>query len=104
MAHTSTPWTMEVTHVTTAQTPFVYIDHKIAEFESIGICNLSLNGCVEYAAFIVKAVNAHDDLVASRDRALLTVATIVTWLEVNQPDVFKRGLWEVLAAKSEVQS
>ena len=35
----------------------------------------------------VDALNRH------RERQ---IAAIVTWLEANQPDVFSRGLWEVI--------
>ena len=30
-----------------------------------------------------------------------TIASIIEWLETNQPDVFRRGLWDAIAAKKE---
>ena len=44
------------------------------------------------------AWEAADALEASSDEYKTKLTTIVSWLEVNQPDVFRRGLWDALYA------
>lgn len=39
------------------------------------------------------------DLLHERDALRANVRCMVLWLEANQPDVFRRGLWDALAAK-----
>lgn len=39
------------------------------------------------------------DLLHERDAIRAKVRCMVLWLEANQPDVFRRGLWDALAAK-----
>jgi hypothetical protein len=36
------------------------------------------------------------DLKAERDAANVKLTQMVVWLEANQPDVFKRGIWDSL--------
>ncbi len=40
----------------------------------------------------------YQDAMAERDEALAKLSAIVKWLEMSQPDVFRRGLWDAIDA------
>jgi hypothetical protein len=53
---------------------------------------------------IRKRVDEYQALGADLAAAEKRIAAIITWLEKNQPNVFRRGIWDAVAASSQSQT
>lgn len=66
------------------------------EFDSCGECRIEIGGPTKYKFLTEDEIR--DVLNAFECRTKL--AAVTRWLEANQPDVFRRGLWDAVNASS----